>query len=262
MRGQPILSPVGLEVFRNMLRNTKRKLALVIIIAILSTMISACGQSEPKIDIDAQRTGFAQTANVQATMTAEAQPTATQTLAPAATLTPTPEISPTSKVTTAPTEGTQSATATVGTIAGVDSARWLSNVPADKSDFNPGEVFTVTWTLENIGTTTWTTNYYIQFTSGVQMASDEKVFLPYPVPPNKNVQISVSFTAPDELGEKQSAWKLFTDGENAFYDFYIVIDVVKPGVTEAPTESPTEDTTETSTATITVTPTVTATTEE
>jgi len=140
-----------------MLRNTKRKLALVIIIAILSTMISACGQSEPKIDIDAQRTGFAQTANVQATMTIEAQPTATQTLAPAATLTPTSEYTPTSEETiTSTEEETPAATATLGTVEGVDSARWMSNVPADKTDFAPGEAFTVTWTLENIGTSTWT----------------------------------------------------------------------------------------------------------
>jgi len=145
-------------------RNTTSKLALVIMIAILSTIISACGQSEPKIDVDAQRTGFAQTANVQATMTADAQPTATKTLVPEPTLTSTPEVTPTSDVTTTPTEEEASAaTATLGTVDGVDSARWLSNVPADKTDFNPGDAFTVTWTLENIGTTTWTTNYYIQF---------------------------------------------------------------------------------------------------
>ncbi|MEA3328027.1 MAG: NBR1-Ig-like domain-containing protein [Chloroflexota bacterium] len=239
-----------------MLRNTTRKLALVIMIAIFSTIISACGQSEPKIDVDAQRTGFAQTANVQATMTAEAQPTATQTLAPAATLTPTPEFTPSSDVTTTSTEEeTPAATATLDIVDGIDKARWLANVPADKTDFNPGETFTATWTLENIGTTTWTTNYYIQFGSGVQMAPDEKVFLPYPVPPNKNVQISVNFTAPDETGEKQSSWTLFNDEENAFYDFYIIIDVVEPGVTEAPTETTTEIPSET----LTVTPTATVT---
>ncbi len=245
-----------------MLRNTKRKLALVIIIAILSTMISACGQSEPKIDIDAQRTGFAQTANVQATMTAEAQPTATQTLAPAATLTPTSEYSPTSEETiTSTEEETLAATATLGTVEGVDSARWMSNVPADKTDFAPGEAFTVTWTLENIGTSTWTTNYYIQFASGTQMAADEKVFLPYPVPPNTNVQISVNFTATDETGEKQSGWKLFNNKDNAFYDFFIIVDVVEPGESE-PTAEPTSEATTETTPTPTITPTVTATTEE
>ena len=230
----------------------------MITIVILSTIISACGQREPTIDIDAQRTGFAQTANVQATMTAEAQPTATKTLTPEPTLTSTPEVTPTSSATTTPTEGAPAATATLGTINGIDSARWLSNEPADKTDFNHGDVFTVTWKLENIGTTTWTTKYYIQFASGTQMAPEEKVFLPYPVPPNKNVQISVNFTAPEELGEKKSAWKLFNDEENGFYDFYIVIDVVESGATEAPTEA----TITSPTATITVTPTVTATTED
>ncbi len=238
-----------------------QKLALAIMIVILSLIFTACGNKEPEIDIDAQRTGFAQTANVQATMTAEAQPTATQTQIPPATSTPTQEITATSEVTATATEDEEAPapTATTGNVGGVDTARWLANDPPDKSDFAPGETFTVTWKIENIGTTTWTTGYYIMFASGVQMDEDEKVFLPYPVPPNTNVQISVSFTATEETGEKRSNWKLFNDKDNSFYDFYFIVDVVEPSAEEPTAEATTETTV---TPTITVTPTVTATTED
>jgi len=238
-----------------------QKLALTIMIVILSLIFSACGSKEPEIDIDAQRTGFAQTANVQATMTAEAQPSATQTQVPPATSTPTQEFTTTSEVTATATEDEEAPapTATTGTVAGVDTANWLSNDPVDKSDFAPGETFKVTWKIENKGTTTWTTNYYIQFASGVQMTTDDKVFIPYPVPPNTNVQISVNFTATDETGEKRSNWKLFNDKETAFFDFYFIVDVVEPSAEEPTVEATTETTV---TPTITVTPTVTATTEE
>jgi len=91
------------------------------------------------------------------------------------------------------------------------------------------------------------------------MTTDDKVFIPYPVPPNTNVQISVNFTATDETGEKRSNWKLFNDKETAFFDFYFIVDVVEPSA-EEPTEEATAETTVT--PTITVTPTVTATTEE
>lgn len=242
-----------------------QKITLSVMIVLLSMIFSACKSSEPEVDIDAQRTGFAQTANVQATMTAEAQPTATETQVPFATLTPTQEVTPTSEVTTTATEdeGEPTPTATTGNVGGVDTARWLANDPPDKSDVAPGETFTVTWKIENIGTTTWTTGYYIMFASGVQMDAGDKVFLSYPVPPNTNVQISVSFTATDETGEKQSNWKLYNDKDNAFYDFYIIIDVVEPSAEEPTADATTEESTEaTVTPTITVTPTVTATTEE
>jgi hypothetical protein len=42
---------------------------LLIAIILLGITLSACSGSEPELDIDAQKTGFAQTANVQASQT-------------------------------------------------------------------------------------------------------------------------------------------------------------------------------------------------
>jgi hypothetical protein len=184
-------------------------------------------------------------------MTAEALPTATPTLEPTATSTPTPEITPT--LTGTDTEGTPTDDgAPAATVAptnppggGTNAAMWRANDPPDNTNFSPSEEFTVTWTIENVGSSNWSTQYYIQFSSGEAMGveQDTKVFLPYPVAPNTSMQISVDFVAPEETGEKRSDWKLFDAAGNAFYDFYIIIDVVPPGTTEEPSPTPTETTT-------------------
>lgn len=236
-------------------------------VIVLLVLLSACGPQSAEVDIDAQRTGFAQTADAQATMTAQAMPTATatQTPPPTATFTPTQEITLTPTGSTTDTEPGEPTTTSTSAGVGTDVARWMANDPPDKTNFLPNQEFTVTWTLENVGTSSWSTNYYIQFSTGEQMAAEEKVFLPYPVAPKTNVQISVAFTAPGETGEYQSNWKLYNAKDVAFYEFYIIIDVVEQGETEQPTQTITA-TSDTPTPTLTgtpgtPTPTVTATSE-
>jgi len=230
-----------------MSQKTRKITITLIAIVILGLTISACGPSEPEVDVDAQKTGFAQTAAVQSTMTAEAQPTATQTPEPTATFTATPELTPTPDVT-----ATQASPATATPrSSGADAAAWLANDPPDNTDFSPGEEFTVTWTLENVGTSTWTMDYYIEFQTGAQMDAVEQVFLPYPVPPGTNVQISVDFVAPESEGEKRSDWSLVNENDFAFYDFYVIIDVVEGsggggGEPAEPTNTPVPTATETS----------------
>lgn len=200
----------------------KRITVLLTVIILLGITLSACRQEEPELDVDAQRTSFAQTAEVQATLTAAAQPTPTETPVPSPTFTVT--VTPTNTPILSPTP-TEPADQPPGN--GNDVAIWLANDPPDNTRFAPGEAFTVTWTIENIGTSTWSTRYYIEFVSGQQMDADEKHFLPYPVPPERNVQISVDFVAPTSLGPQRSDWKLFNANDNAFYDFYIIIEVAE-----------------------------------
>jgi outer membrane biosynthesis protein TonB len=216
-----------------MIMKTNRIFSLLIFFALSALILTACNTGEPEIDIDAQRTGFAQTADVQATMTAQAQPTATNTPEPS----PTPSFTDTPEMTETP-EGTETseesttdtpqATATQQASSGTDSAAWIAQDPPDNTEFTPGEEFTITWSLENTGSSTWGTNYYIQFASGEEMgATDEKVYLPYPVPPGTSVQISVDLVATGSTGEKQSNWRLFNSSDNSFYEFYIIIDVIE-----------------------------------
>jgi hypothetical protein len=202
----------------------RKSTILVIAIILLGITLGACSGSEPELDIDAQKTGFAQTANVQASQTVEARPTATETPIPLPTFTPT--VTGTSAPILTPTESNG---AGQPPSTGTDAAAWLANDPPDNTKFAPGEAFTVTWTIENVGTSTWTNNFYVKFATGEQMGAVEKIFLPYPVPPERNVQISINFVAPDSIGSKRSDWKLFNANDVAFYDFYIVVDVVNNG---------------------------------
>lgn len=185
--------------------------AMVIIIT-----LSACRASEPEVDIEAQRTGFAQTAEMQATMTAEAQPTATETPLPTATYTSTPNVTNTPANTPTPRNGAG---------GGTDRAVLIAQEPTDNSAITPGEAFTVTWTFENSGTSTWNTNYYIQFSSGEQMSAPEKVFFWLPVPPGTSLPLTVTFTAPSTAGSVTSSWKVVNANDAAFYDFSITLDI-------------------------------------
>jgi hypothetical protein len=197
---------------------------IIIAIILLGMTLSACSTSEPELDIDAQKTGFAQTANVQASQTIEARPTATETRIPSPTFTPT--VTATNTPILTPTGANQTLQPPT---TGSDAAAWLANDPPDNTKFAPGEALTVTWTIENVGSSTWTTGYYVQFATGEQMGAIEKIFLPYPVPPERNVQISIDFVTPESTGSKRSNWKLVNANDVAFYDFYIVIDVVSSG---------------------------------
>ena len=214
-----------LEVLPDMKR---KKHILWIIIAVSALMLGACQQSEPTQDIDAQKTGFAQTAEVQMTMTAEAQPTSTPTLEP--TSTPEPTATVESSVTPEEDETpVEVATATQNSASGNDAAAWLSNDPPDNTVFAPGEEFTVTWTLENTGTSTWNNNYYIEFATDEQMDAEDKYFVPIDVPPNTSVQVSADFIAPDSEGTIRSTWDLVNDNDVAFYRFYVEIEVSETG---------------------------------
>ena len=209
---------------------TKRKTPFLwTLIAISALLFSACQTSEPTQDIDAQKTGFAQTADVQMTMTAEAQPTSTPTSAP----TPTPEATATMESTETP-EGVETSTATrPSSSGGNDSGVWLYNDPPDNTVFAPGEEFTVTWTLENTGTSTWNNNYYIEFAEDEQMGAEDKYYIPLSVPPNTSVQVSANFVAPDAEGTYRSTWTLVNDNDVPFSPFfYVVIEVGEKGTEE------------------------------
>ncbi len=206
---------------------TRKYTVLLFIMVISSILMSACGTGESTIDINAQKTSFAQTADAQASQTTQAQPTATATIEPTITSTPTETLEP--DVTLSPTTSaeTSESTATSALVSGTDAGQWRAQDPADNTEFSPGEEFTVTWTIENTGTSTWTTDYYIEFATGEQMGADDQIYLPYSVPPNTNVQISVDFTAPSAVGEYQSNWNLVSIYSDTFAYFYIIIEVAE-----------------------------------
>lgn len=111
-----------------------------------------------------------------------------------------------------------------------DWAAFIKDVTVpDGTRFAPGEVFTKTWRLKNIGTCTWTPDYDIVFYSGAQM-SGTNIQMPGYVAPGQSVDVAVTFTAPSAAGHYVGYWmlrnasgKLFGTDSWADETFYVDI---------------------------------------
>lgn len=145
---------------------------------------------------------------------------------------------PTAKSTATPTNSPSGCTNQASFVADV-------SVPDDTS-FPPGASFVKTWRLKNIGTCTWTPRYQLVFLSGDAMgALAANKLTGSNVPPNANLNVSVSLTSPDTLGTYQGYFKMRApDGSifgiepNGSNPFWVLINVVYPE-TDTPTPTPT-----------------------
>ena len=81
--------------------------------------------------------------------------------------------------------------------------------------------FQVVVTLMNTGTTTWTTDYYIQFVDGNNFGITQTTFkMPTEVPPTMSVQFTMNFTAPQTVGVAKSNWNIVNASNVPFGYFY------------------------------------------
>jgi hypothetical protein len=94
----------------------------------------------------------------------------------------------------------------------------------------PGQSFTKTWRLQNVGTCTWTTSYAVAYFSGEQLGAAPSVPLAGNVAPGQTVDISVDMVAPTTAGRFQGNWKLrnasnvlFGIGPNGSAPFWVRI---------------------------------------
>lgn len=115
----------------------------------------------------------------------------------------------------------------------------------DGTRFAPGTAFTKTWRLKNIGTCTWTGQYYMAFVNGEAMGAPVSVMMPEIVPPGDTVDISVNLTAPATVGRKKGNWQLYNPagvpfgiGWNAGGTFYVEIEVATATPTPTATTAP------------------------
>jgi len=111
---------------------------------------------------------------------------------------------------------------------------WLAFVKdvtiPDGTALKTGGTFIKTWRLKNQGTCTWTPDYALVFSSGVQMGDTVAVKLPGYVTPGNTVDVSVTLTAPSAPGNHRGYWmlrnasgSLFGYGDNANKAFYVDI---------------------------------------
>ncbi len=119
----------------------------------------------------------------------------------------------------------------------------------DGTRMAPGQSFTKTWRLKNIGTCTWTGEYSVAFESGEAMSAPAEVPIPEVVPPGDTIDVSVNLKAPATPGRKTGYWKLrnpagvpFGIGGNAQGTFYVQINVISatgsPTATVTATSAP------------------------
>jgi hypothetical protein len=187
------------------------KSKILALLLVCGLLISACAAasptpSEPTPDVVAVRTSAAQTVVAQFTLTAALF---------------TPTLPPLIEDTVAP-EPTATATATQPVIAQVTNAEgtaielcdkysWDVNTVdvnyRDNSAVAPGESFTKTWLIKNIGSCTWGAGYRMVFSYGERMGG-QAVPLEAAIGPGQEVEVSVTFKAPELAGTYFSAWTM------------------------------------------------------
>ncbi len=169
-------------------------------------VLSACSTktqtaTSPTVAPQVLYTAAAMTAAARMTLTAQAVPS--DTPEPSATFTP--ESSPTPTFTITPlvsATATPSPTSTLN-----DRSVFVSDVTVpDGTTFAPGASFTKTWRVENIGTSTWTTDYSLAFISGDKMGGPDSVKVPIQVAPGTSVNLSVNLVAPTEQKHYRGYW--------------------------------------------------------
>ncbi len=188
--------------------------------------------------------------SVAASLTAQAgsQPTGTGTPEKTATGTPTREAT-----ITIPTLA-QNIMTNVSDALVCDNAAFVGDVTIpDGATVSPGEIFTKTWRVQNTGSCAWSTSYLLAFNSGESMSGTSTVF-PYSVSAGNQMDISVSMTAPSDLGTYVGYWKLQNSAGTIFgQTLYVQIIVATSTSTSTPTITNTPTITSTSEATSTPT---------
>ncbi len=229
----------------NIKRHTGALGVLLAVVCLLMLGLAGCRgaaeQATPtQLSADAVLTAAASTA--EARMTAQAatpSPTATTEMPTASPPATTPAltitsslVTPTSTLTAAPVSG------------GTDIAEFVTDVTIpDGTSFRPGEAFTKTWRLKNVGTSTWTPAYSLVFVSGNAMGGAAAIPLPGDVPPGGTTDLS----APSDPGNYFGFWMLRSPSQRNFgvgpggdQPFYVEINVrgEAGSGTPAPTSPP------------------------
>lgn len=122
-----------------------------------------------------------------------------------------------------------------------DVALFIDDITvSDGEDFSPGEIFTKTWRLQNIGSCTWTPGYELIFFDGDPMNGPvSKQLTNVAIASGEMVNISVELTAPNEAKTYTGYWKLRNANGVIFtltndQAFWVEIDVVAPTATPGP----------------------------
>jgi len=211
-------------------------------------VLSACGgaatgtptSTTTPVDVPAIFTEAAQTVIAQLTEQAP-------TLTPTPLFTATPILPPATVVTPSPT------------VQKCEDAAFVSDVTIpDGTQMAVNQHFTKTWRVQNTGTCTWITTFYLAFSYGESMGGQAKVPFISAVAPGQTADLSVSLTAPDKTSTLTGVWAIFDDKGIKFGKVLTVVinvSVASPTPTGSLTATPGLTATATLTPTVTPSPT-------
>ncbi len=175
----------------------------VVLFAIFAIFLSGCGtpaNTTPTIDISAVQTSAAQTVVAQFTESAvELTPTLPVS-------TPTPVISPTPS----PTQPAPS-TGGTGNVTPCYSASFIADVTVpDGMLVQPGQAFTKTWRVKNLGSCPWDSSYKLILSSGDAIGAGVEYPLQQVINQDQTADLSIGFIAPTTEGTYTGYWRLAT----------------------------------------------------
>lgn len=91
-----------------------------------------------------------------------------------------------------------------------------------------GQAFTATWTVDNIGQSSWDSNSVdFVFVTGDKLATVKSADLPKTVQPGGHVTLKLSMTAPTSAGTYKTAWTLQQGKNKPFCRLTLTIVVKK-----------------------------------
>ena len=211
------------------------RLKLTLSVMLVATLvITACGsanppeEQEPTPDVAVVRTSAASTVVSQFTLTA-AVFTPTPSLPAETAATPTDATPEATGTATTPTQPLAQVTNAQGTtVALCDSMQFVAdvNVP-DNTNMAPGQDFLKTWRVKNTGSCPWGDGYELVYADYADDMDGQPQPLTEVVQPGQEVEISVQFTAPDEIGEYLSAWQMQNPAGVTFEDIIFVKIIVQ-----------------------------------
>ena len=175
----------------------------------------------------AVRTSAASTVVSQFTLTAAAfTPTPSQPTEP--TISGVTSVASTATSTTQTLPAAQVTNALGTTVALCDSLTFVAdvNVP-DDTNMSPGQDFIKTWRVRNTGSCPWGEGYELVYAEYENEMSGQPQPLTEVVQPGQEVEISVQFTAPDQIGNYLSAWQMSNPAGVTFEDIIFVKIIVQ-----------------------------------
>lgn len=211
------------------------KLKLTVSVLLIAVLITACGganppqEQEPTPDVAVIRTSAASTVISQFTLTAAAfSPTPSGPTETTALSTPSTPSTPgaTNTATTQPIAQVTNAQGT--TVALCDSLEFVADVTIpDDTNMAPGQDFLKTWRVKNTGSCPWGEGYELVYADYANDMDGQPQPLTEVVQPGQEVEISVQFTAPSEIGNYLSAWQMENPAGVTFEEIIFVRIIVQ-----------------------------------